>query len=404
MMENMKILVINYGSTSVRFKLYTSDCGSLLASGCVEGINTPLCYYKYQNNIGIIKKESIIIREINEFFQKLYNDLLDKDIGFLSNEKDLNVISHRIVHGGDKYTQAAFINKEVLEDIDYYSTMAPMHNQYSLNGIKICQSIFPYSKNVAVFDTSFHLTIPIENQLYAIPKEFYSKYKIRKYGFHGISYNYVLDRYCAITNQIKDSVNIIICHLGGGSSICAIKNGKSYDTTMGFSPLSGMIMASRSGNIDPTIIMYLNKVQGLSLEEIFKILNTESGYYALCSCKDMVEIVNRSNNMNEDSILLRKMIDKDFKRNLFSMMSNFSKIDGLVLTGGIGSKNKEQREMLLSNLEMFGIMLDKSLNNDVFNREAIISKECSNIPIYVIPSNEEKEIFNQTLKLLKKRN
>lgn len=400
----MKVLVINNGSTSARFSIFDIDTKELLASGGVEGIGTDLSYYKYENNRGDRKKVYLPINNGSDVLPLMFSDVFDTKIGVLKTNKEISVIGHRIVHGGEKYTKATFIDDNVLKDIENLSVMAPMHNSSSIETIRECQKLFKLNDNVAVFDTSFHLTIPKENYLYAIPKEFYEKYKIRKYGFHGISYNYVLKRYCTLTNTCKNDTNIIVCHLGGGSSICAIKNGKSFDTTMGNTPLSGLMMASRSGSIDPAIISNIMKIKNISIEDAIDILYNQSGYYAICNSKNMENIVEKSKTGNKDAILLRNMIDKDFKRYLLGMMANLSNVDAIIVTGGIGSKNKEQREMLLSNLEQFGIFLDRKKNNQTFNQEAIISADESKIPIYVIPSNEEKEIADQAIQLIKIKN
>ena len=398
----MLILVLNGGSTSLRFNLCDMDCNTFLARGSGEGIGTKFSYYKYVNNSGITKKVKLPLSNFSDVLSLMFNDIIDKDLGVIKDLNEINAIGHRIVHGGEKYTQATIITDEVISDIGELSLFAPMHNTKSLSLINECKKVFENVINVGVFDTSFHSTIPIQNYLYAIPKEFYEKYRIRKYGFHGISYNYVLNRYCHITSKNKENTNVVICHLGGGSSICAIKDGKSFDTTMGLSSMSGMMMASRCGDIDPSVIYYALKKMNLSVDELFEILNNNSGYYSITNSKNMQDIVERSLNNDSDAILLRQMIDRDFKSNLFSMMANLSRIDSIVLTGGIGEKNKEQREMLLSGLGTFGILIDKEKNNQCFNNESIISDNSSRIPIYVIPADEEKEIANQTYKLLKK--
>ena len=399
----MLILVLNGGSTSLRFSLYDTKYNDILARGSGEGIGTEFSYYKYINNKGITKKLDLPLSNVNDVLVMLCSDIVDKDLGVIKKLSDIDAIGHRIVHGGEKYTQATIINDEVISDIEELSLLAPMHNGKSLSLINECKDLFKNATNVGVFDTAFHSTIPIENYLYAIPRDFYEKYRIRKYGFHGISYNYVLNRYCDITSRNKETTDVVICHLGGGSSICAIKNGKSFDTTMGLTPLSGMMMASRCGSIDPSIVYYALKKMDLSIDELFMILNNDSGYYSISNSKNMQDIVERSLNNDPDAILLRKMIAKDFKSNLLSMMANLPKIDSIVLTGGIGEKNREQREMLLSDLGAFEIRIDNEKNNQCFNTESIISATDSKIPIYVIPADEEKEIASQTSKLLVKR-
>ncbi len=397
----MLVLVINNGSTSSRFSLIDMDKDYVLATGGVEGIGTSYSYFKYKNFMRE-EKFNIQISNFDEALSLIFKFLIDEKYGVISSIKQIDVIGHRVVHGGEKYTQATLINEEVIQDITNLIYLAPLHNKNSIDSIYKCKEMFPEIDNIAVFDTSFHSTIPKENFFYSIPKELYEKYKIRKYGFHGISYSYVLDRYSSIVNKEKDNINTVICHLGGGSSICAIKEGKSYDTTMEYTPLTGLTMVTRCGNIDPSVVPAIMNAYKISANEVIELLNTKSGYFALANAKDMKSIVERSLANDSDAIFLRNIINNDFKRHLMSMMANLGVVDSIIMTGGIGAKNKEQREMLLSNLNFFGIDLDKEKNSEVFNFESIISSDTSRIPIYVIPTNEEKEIAKQCKKVIEK--
>lgn len=399
----MIVLVINNGSTSSRFSIIDPEKNLLLASGGAENIGTPSSYYKYENNRGDKEKVKIDIKNYDEALTIMMTYILSNNLGVINSIKEIDVIGHRVVHGGEKYVEATFIDKGVLSDIEQLSVLAPLHNMKAVETINNCQTKFKDIDNVAVFDTAFHSTIPKENYLYAIPLELYEKYKIRKYGFHGTSYSYVLNRYIDITNTEKDNSNVVICHLGGGCSMCAIKNGKSFDTTMEYTPLSGLIMASRSGSVDPSIIPYIMKVYNMSAEEVINMLNNKSGYLAMCNEKDAKAIVDRSLNGDSQAKFLRNMTNYDFKKHLMSMMANMDKVDSIIMTGGMSAKNKEQRELFLSGLTQFGISLDNSRNSEVFDTEAIISSDNSNIPIYVIPTDEEKEIANQCNKLMLKR-
>lgn len=397
----MLVLVINNGSTSSRFSLIDVDNDYELATGGSEGIGTSYSYFKYKNFM-CEKKFNIEISNFDEALSLIFKFLIDEKYGVIGSIREIDAIGHRVVHGGEKYTKATLINEEVIKDITDLIKIAPLHNTNSISSICKCRELFPHIDNIAVFDTSFHMTIPKENFIYPIPKELYEKYKIRKYGFHGISYNYVLDRYSNIIGKEKDSINTVICHLGGGSSICAIKNGKSFDTTMEYTPLTGLTMVTRSGSIDPSVIPVIMDAYNISVNEAVELLNTKSGYLALANDKDMKSIVERSLANDQDAIFLRNIINNDFKKHLMSMMANLGTVDSIIMTGGIGAKNKEQREMLLSNLSFFGIDLDKKKNNQVFNFESIISSENSRIPIYVIPTNEEKEIAKQCKKVMEK--
>lgn len=399
----MIFLVINNGSTSLRFSVIDATNNLIMAHGGIECIGTSKSYFKYENYNGIKERIDMNINNCAEALKLINLYIFDKKIGVLNSKENITAIGHRIVHGGEKYKEATIIDEVVLSDISKLSNIIPLHGTKTIESIIECQHNFKNTCNIAVFDTAFHSTIPKENYLYAIPKELYEKYGIRKYGFHGISYNYVLNRYSNIINKNLDSINTIICHLGGGSSICAIKNGKSFDTTMGYTPLSGLIMASRSGNIDPTILPVIMQIYNITANEAIAMLNNLSGYFAICNDKSAKNVVERSEKGDSDAILLRNMLNLDFKRNLLSMIANLDRIDSIIMTGGIGSKNIEQREMFLSNLEQFGISLDKKKNNNVFAKEDLISNTNSKIPIYVIPTNEELEIANQCKKIMTKR-
>lgn len=395
----MVVLVINNGSSSLKFSIIETSTNLTLAQGSINNIGSIGSYIKYETYKGIRKNTNIKINNHSAALDIMCDYIFDNNIGVLNSVKDIDVIGHRVVHGGEKYTHATIVNDQVLKDIDELSILAPIHNKVSLNSIIDCQKKFPNTDNVAVFDTSFHTTIPKENFMYAIPKELYEKYKIRKYGFHGISYNYVLDRYSNIISKEKNNISTVICHLGGGCSMCAIKNGKSIDTTMEYTPLSGLIMANRSGTLDPAIIPRIMEIYNITSEEVIKILNNKSGYLAIANDKDAKNVVERSEKGDSDSILLRKMVNHDFKKNLLSMMSNLDSIDSIIMTGGMGSKNIDQRELFLSNLDYFGLKLDKDKNKSVFDIESIISAQDSKIPIYVIPTNEELEIAKQCQKI-----
>lgn len=396
------ILVINNGSTSFRFKVFKSKDYSILATGAIERLFMDDCYIKY-NTTSCNIKENITIKNYDDAIEIMTKLLLDKNIGVIKNKNEIKAIGYRVVHGGEKFHESVIIDNSTLDAIKDLCDLMPLHGKSITNSIEACSNEFNNSLPIAVFDTAFHSTIPKENYLYAIPYEYYMKYGIRKYGFHGISYSFVLKRVLDLTNKKRDNYDGIICHLGGGSSICSIKNGNSYDTTMEFTPSSGLIMASRVGNIDPMALFYIMQRDGKSIDDIIKMINYESGYKALCNDTDMKSIVDRSEKNDIDAVLTRKMIEIDFKKNLLSMMANIDKVDSIIFTGGIGAKNKEQREMLLRSLSNYGIEIDRELNNKCFNNEMIISTQNSRIPVYVIPDDEEKEIASECVKLIKRR-
>ena len=396
------ILVINNGSTSFRFKVFKSNDYSTLATGAIERLFMDDCYIKY-NTASYTIKENITIKNYDDAIEVMSKLLLDRNIGVIKNKNEIKAIGYRVVHGGEKFHESVIIDSSALDAIKNLCDLMPLHGKSIVNSIEACSNEFNNSLPIAVFDTAFHSTIPRENYLYAIPYEYYIQYGIRRYGFHGISYSYVLKRFLNLINEKRTNYDGIICHLGGGSSICCIKNGNSYDTTMEFTPSSGLIMASRVGNIDPMALFYIMQRDGKSIDDIIKMINYESGYKALCNDTDMKSIVDRSEKNDIDAVLTRKMIEIDFKKNLLSMMANIDKVDSIIFTGGIGAKNKEQREMLLQNLSNYGIEIDRELNNKCFNNEMIISTKNSRIPVYVIPDDEEKEIASECVKLIKRR-
>lgn len=395
----MKLLVLNIGSTSFRFSVFDTKQLNLLISGKLENLSTPNGYCIYENAQKKIKFEcniSNMYESVNLMNQLLLND----STGIINSINEISAIGHRVIHGGEIFTDSTIINDKVEDNIEKLIPLMPLHGPNILETIKLCRTSFKNAINIAVFDTSFHKTIPEENYLYAIPTLYYQKYGIRKYGAHGISYSSVLKRYSDIIQKKQEEVNTIICHLGGGCSICNIKNGQSFDTTMGFTPLAGLIMATRAGSIDPSIITYLIKSCNMTVEEVERMLNQESGYYGITKEKDAKKVVEESMSGNPNAILLRKMISIDFKKNLLSMMA-VNRPESIILTGGMGTKNKEQREMFLDDLEQFNIIIDKEKNNKIFDSEAIISTEKS-LPIYIIPDNEEKEIATECVKVLRR--
>ncbi len=395
----MKLLVLNIGSTSFRFSIFDMEQLNLLASGKLENLGSQDSYCIYEKSSKKIKFK-YNIKNVHEAIDLMNKLLLNNSVGIINSISEINAIGHRVIHGGEIFSDSTIVNNKTENSIEKLIPLMPLHGPNILETIKLCKTSFKNAINIAVFDTSFHKTIPKENYLYAIPTLYYQKYGIRKYGAHGISYSSVLKRYSNIIQKKQEEVNTIICHLGGGCSMCNIKNGKSFDTTMGFTPLAGLIMATRSGSIDPSIVTYLIKNCNMTVEEIEQMLNQKSGYYGIAKEKDAKKIVEESISGNQNAILLRKMLNIDFKKNLLSMMA-VNRPESIILTGGMGTKNKEQREMFLDDLKQFNIIIDKEKNNKIFDSEAIISTEES-LPIYVIPDNEEKEIASECIKVLRR--
>lgn len=375
----MNALVINRGSSSLKFSIFNVENENLILNGSIANHGNE-AKIKVKNSM---TGEIIIDKKLLSFETGLS---LFYDIAKTIN---IDVVIHRVVHGGEKYSKPVLVNEEVINNIKKYSVFSPIHNIFALEMLENIKKNYDVP-NIAVFDTSFHMTIPMENYLYQLPKKYYEQYKIRKYGFHGISYQYIVERLCEIDNQKQEDINAIICHLGGGSSLCSIKNGLSYNTTMGFMPTGGLMMPSRMGDIDPSVIAYMIDVEKLSFDETMDILNKQSGYVGVCDIGDEKEVCDQYELNNEDAIMARKLADNNFKRTLGSYLFENPKANKVILTGGMGSNNYRQRALFLSNLNKFGIDIDLSKNELLINKEGCISTINSEIPIYVIPTNEEK--------------
>jgi acetate kinase len=353
-------------------------------------------------NIEINGKKEAFSNKINshdEALNFLLNEILNRKV--ISSLEEINAIGHRIVHGGEKFNSAVVIDGDVIKGIEDCVVLAPLHNPANLEGINACKKILPSKINVAVFDTAFHQTMPKEAFLYPLPYEYYEKYKIRKYGFHGSSHKFVAQRAAQILGQPLSDLNIITCHLGNGSSITAIKNGKSYNTTMGFTPLAGLMMGTRSGDIDPAIIPYLMKKENLSVNQIDEILNKKSGLLGLSGissdCRDIED--EAWNKGNERAKIALDKLSFRIKESLGSYLALLAGIDAIVFTGGLGEKSPETREFVCSNLEHLGIIIDRD-KNKFKGQEREISAPDSKIKVFVIPTNEELMIARETNQII----
>ena len=337
-----------------------------------------------------------------EGMEVLLNTLMDKEHGVIESIDEIYAIGHRVVHGGEKFSSSVLITDEVVKTVEELVDLAPLHNPGCLMGIKAMMEIAPNKKNVAVFDTAFHQTMPVYNYLYAIDYKYYTNNKIRRYGFHGTSYQYVLGRLEELLAKKKEDINAIVCHLGGGASICAIKNGKSYDTSMGFTPLEGLVMETRCGDLDPSIVTRLMKDENLSIEEVENVLNKKSGRLGICGIGDQRQMMQAEKDGNEQAKLARKIQTNRVKKYIGSYIAELNRVDAIVFTGGIGENNADERERIVSDMECLGIELDKEINNASSAKEARISKDSSKIGLYVIPTNEELEIARQTVDIVSK--
>ncbi len=361
----MRILVLNSGSSSIKYKFYDSESMQILAHGTHEEV-----------------KEN-------------RHDLLENILCSLHN---IELIAHRVVHGGECFCEAVLIDATVVEEIRHLCALAPLHNQANLQGITMAQTLLPTCKQIAVFDTAFHQTMPPSSYMYALSSELYEKYAIRRYGFHGTSHHFLLKECAKMMHKEVKSLNIITLHLGNGASATAIKNGKSYDTSMGFTPLEGLVMGTRSGDFDPEILIYLMRL-GYNAKAIETLINKKSGLLGICGSSDLREIENKNDAASQ---LALEIMSQRIKKYIGAYIALLGRVDAIVFGGGIGEHSAHVRKMVLDGLKNpFGIVLDSYQNEQATHSAARISKAESKIPIYVIPTDEELEIATQALALLK---
>ena len=394
----MYILVLNSGSSSIKYNLWNMESKELLCKGIIEKIG-------YEDSSMTCKnggKEHKIEQEIkkhSEGIQLILNTLTDKSVGILDDIRDIHAVGHRVVHGGEKITSSELVTPEIKKIIKECIELAPLHNSHNLEGIDAIEKILPGIPNVAVFDTAFHSSMPPKAYVYPLPYEFYEKHKIRKYGFHGTSHKYVAQRVSELLGIKYDKFNCITCHLGNGSSIAAICHGISVDTTMGFTPLAGLPMGTRTGNIDPSIITYMIENMGYSAEQVSKILNKESGFKGISGLSsDMRDLNKAARSGNERAILTYQIFAHAAKKFIGGLATEMKgRLDAVIFTGGIGENSYESRELICDGLEIFGAELDIE-KNKFRGDERIISKDDSTVKIMVVPTNEELMIAMETQK------
>ncbi len=389
----MKTLVINAGSSSLKFQLIDKNYKSL-AQGNFDDIGNKNCTFLFNSEKTCIDQKI----EIKTLYEAIEIGLFTlQECQIIKSKKEITAIGHRVVHGGEKYKQPTIIDKNVIKKIKELTLLAPLHNPANLEAILICQKILRDTKQVAVFDTTFHQTMPEKAYLYGIPYDLYKNHKIRKYGFHGTNHKYVVDETIKLLKNKK--AKIISCHLGNGSSITASKSGKSIDTSMGFTPLEGIIMGTRSGSIDPSIIFHLNKNLKLSNKKIYEILNHESGLKGLSQIShDMRDIYHASLKNNKQAKLSIEILSYQIAKHIGSYTAALNGVDAIVFTGGLGEKAFYVRQKVCNYLEFLGLKLDKTKNK---KSEILISQKESKIKVFIIKSNEEKSIAKETRKLLK---
>jgi acetate kinase len=394
----MKILVLNSGSSSLKFQLFSMPNETILCSGLVERIGFEDAFFKFKTQSEVIELKTPIPNH-NMGLKLLAEQLLNKKTGVIHSPDDISVVGHRVVHGGKHFSQTTEITTPIKEKIKALSILAPLHNPANLEGIEVAEKVFPNAKQVAVFDTAFHQTIPEYAYKYAIPNEFLDKYNIRLYGFHGTSHKYVSEK--TIEFLGKKESKIITIHLGNGCSITAVKNGKSIDHSLGFSPLSGLIMGTRSGDIDPSIIFYLNERVGIELEEIKSILQKKSGMLGLTGFSDLREIEDHASKGDKLCQLALLMNAYRIKKYIGAYATILNGLDAIVFTAGIGENSETMRELVCEDLDFLGIALDKEKNKIRSSGIRELHQNESRVKVLVVPTNEELEIAKQAMSLFK---
>lgn len=408
----MNILVINCGSSSLKFQIIETDLQLIekqedrcLCKGLIERIGSQ-ALVSIKPEGGIAFKTSIPLRDHKAAINYIINWIKSEDsnIPGIKDITDIHAVGHRTVHGGETFHHSIRIDDQVIKALEDNIDLAPLHNPANIRGIKAAQDVFGNTiPQVGVFDTSFHQTIPEENYLYAIPYQYYRRYKIRKYGFHGTSHRFVAYRYRKLENLDRENTNIITLHLGNGSSVCAIKKGKSVATSMGFTPLEGLIMGTRSGDIDPSIIDFLIHKEQTTLDEVFNMLNKRSGLLGISGLThDMRDLLEEeADHQDRRAILAINMFSNRIKQYIGAYMTQMHGCDAICFTGGIGENASEIRRRVCENLEWMGISIDNKKNEKMIGgKEGLISTKDSKIKIYVLPTNEELIIARDTCRIV----
>jgi len=393
----MKILSVNAGSSSLKFQAYEMPEEKILIKGRFERIGIDNSFYTIWIN-GEKHERKIDLPNHEVAFKIVTEELINYDV--VKDLSEIDAIGHRVVHGGDKYADSVIINDDVIDTVKELSDLAPLHNPANIMGIEASEKAFPKAKQIACFDTAFHQTMPKDRYIYAVPYSWYEKYGIRKYGFHGLSHKYITNRAMELLD--KEFCNIIVCHLGQGGSISAVRDGRCIDTTMGFTPNSGTIMGSRSGDIDYGIIPYIMKKENLSIEEVDTILNKKSGMLGISGIssdfRDIDEAIGKKDDM---AILAHHAYVNSIVKYISQYYVELNGVDAICFTAGVGENAPHIRRMVMDRLSCLGIKCDREANDNIRGKEAIISTKDSSVKCYVIPTDEELMIARDTFDLVK---
>ena len=392
----MKILILNAGSSSLKYQLIDMDGEKLLAKGLVERIGIEGSHINQKAN-GQVFDATAPMANHTEGIQWMLKALLDPEKGALKNMDEIGAVGHRVLHGGERFTASVLVNDEVKEAIKANIPLGPLHNPANLMGIEACEKVMPGTPNVAVFDTAFHQTMSPKAYLYGVPMEYYEKLHVRRYGFHGTSHRYVSKRVCEFLGVDRTKTRVITCHLGNGSSMCAVENGKCIDTSMGITPLEGVIMGTRSGSMDPAVVQYICNNEHISVDEMLTICNKKSGLLGISGLSsDMRDIDKAADEGNERANIARDMLVYGIRKYIGSYAAAMNGVDVIVFTAGIGENNCALRERVMQGFEYLGAKLDPAKNAGC-REEAVISTDDSKVKICVIPTDEEIVIARDTL-------
>ena len=396
----MKILVLNCGSSSLKYQLINMETEEVMASGKYERIGEDEAFITHKVNGQKIEIKNPAYNH-SEAIDFTLKQLTNPEYKVIDSLDEINAIGHRLVHGGEKISESVIIDDNVINVLKEYTDLAPLHNPACILGIEACMEVMPGKPMVGVFDTAFHQSMPKNKYIYPIPYEYYKKYGIRKYGFHGTSHMFVSQRLAEIENKPVEDMKIVTCHLGQGSSICAIKGGKSIDTSMGLTPLGGLPMVTRSGDLDPSVVTYIMKKENLTPSQMEDILNKKSGLSGMSDLEPDFRVIENKSNEDDDAA---KLAVENFNYSIASYIAKYAVamngVDYIVFTGGIGENQINIRKGICEKLAFMGVKIDVDENN-MRGEEKVISKPDSRIKVYVIPTNEELMIAKETLRLIK---
>ena len=397
----MKILVLNCGSSSIKYALYDMDSKTVMTSGGAERVGLDGAFVKVKLANGEKKQVMHDIPEHTEGVKFIFSLLTDPEIGVIKDLKEIDAVGHRMVHGGEKFNKSVLLTEEVLKVFEECTDLAPLHNPANLKGVRAVQELMPGLPQVGVFDTAFHQTMPKEAYMYAVPYELYEKYGVRRYGFHGTSHRYVSQRVCEFLGVKPEGKKIITCHIGNGASIAAVKDGKCIDTSMGLTPLEGLMMGTRSGDIDGGAITFIQKKLGLDADGMSNLLNKKSGMLGITGISsDMREIDAACEEGNERAKLAIEMYNYRIRKYIGAYAAAMDGCDIIVFTAGVGENQTSMREKVCEGLSFMGVKIDAEKNSGIHGEEAVISTPDSKVTVVVIPTDEELMIATDTMALL----